>query len=77
MLEAALNKLSTLAEQLVEKNTLIQEENDTLKSQFSDLQGSVDNLKEENEALQLEALEQEEHQSATLSKINELLTRLQ
>ncbi|MEW6996696.1 DUF904 domain-containing protein [Colwelliaceae bacterium BS250] len=77
MLEAALNKLSNLAEQLVEKNTLIQEENDTLKSKFSELEGSVDRLKEENEALQLEALEQEEHQSATLSKINELLTRLQ
>lgn len=77
MLEAALNKLSNLAEQLVDKNTLIQQEHDTLKSQFSELEGAVNSLKEENEALLLEALEQEERQASTLSQINALLTRLQ
>lgn len=77
MLDAALNKLSQFTEQLIEKNTLTEQKNEQLQAQYDALQQSINSLKEENESLQLEALEQEEKQTAVIDKVNELLTRLQ
>ncbi|MDG1733065.1 MAG: DUF904 domain-containing protein [Thalassotalea sp.] len=77
MLDAALNKLSQFTEQLIEKNTLVEQKNEQLQTQYDDLQQTLNSLKEENESLQLEALEQEEKQTAVIDKVNELLTRLQ
>ncbi|TRX57265.1 DUF904 domain-containing protein [Thalassomonas sp. M1454] len=77
MLDTALAKLTELTEQLVEKNSLIQAENMKLKTQYEELESSTANLKEDNESLQLEALEQEEKQADVLNKVNALLNRLQ
>jgi cell division protein ZapB len=70
MLENTLPQLEQLIEQTIENNN-------QLKKQVGELQEQKDKLAEENELLQLEALENEEKQIQTATDLNRLLSRLQ
>ena len=77
MLETALPKLEQLIEQLLVKNQSLHQDVAQMNEQQTLLNTKVQELTDENEILQLEALEQEEKHSSTLDKINALLGRLE
>lgn len=66
MLEINLSQLEQLVGALLQENKALQGRNDVLTEE-------VQALKEENETLQLSALEQEELQSATAARIQALV----
>ncbi|MBS7663368.1 hypothetical protein I0D00_15675 [Pseudomonas lalucatii] len=66
MLENNLSQLEQLVGDLVQENKALQEANAQLRSELSQLQ-------EENDGLQLSALEQEELHSATAARIQALV----
>jgi len=70
MLENTLPQLEQLIEQIIEKNN-------NLKSQVAELEKQKSVLVEENEMLQLEALEGEEKQKQTSTVLTNLLDKLQ
>ncbi|MBU2926022.1 DUF904 domain-containing protein [Colwellia sp. 4_MG-2023] len=70
MLENTLPQLEQLIEQIIEKNN-------HLKSQVAELEKQKSVLVEENEMLQLEALEGEEKQKQTSTVLANLLDKLQ
>jgi len=70
MLENTLPQLEQLIEQIIEKNN-------HLKSQVAELEKQKLVLVEENEMLQLEALEGEEKQKQTSTVLANLLDKLQ
>ena len=70
MLENTLPQLEQLIEQIIEKNNL-------LKNQVTELELQKSVLVDENEMLQLEALEGEEKQKQTNSVLTSLLGKLQ
>jgi hypothetical protein len=70
MLENTLPQLEQLIEQIIEKNN-------HLKSQVAELEQQKSVLVEENEMLQLEALEGEEKQKQTSTVLTNLLNKLQ
>ncbi|MBA6326585.1 DUF904 domain-containing protein [Colwellia sp. MB02u-6] len=70
MLENTLPQLEQLIEQIIAKNNL-------LKSQVAELELQKSVLVDENEMLQLEALEGEEKQKQTNSVLTSLLSKLQ
>ena len=70
MLENTLPQLEQLIEQTIEKNN-------QLKQLVGELQEQKNKLTEENEILQLEALENAEKQKQTETGLNRLLSRLQ
>jgi len=77
MLNTALPKLEQLIEQLIEKNTALNADVTRLNSQNEELASQVKQLEDDSETMQLEALEQEEQHASTLSKINEIVGRLE
>jgi FtsZ-binding cell division protein ZapB len=70
MLENTLPQLEQLIEQLIEKNT-------SLKIEVSELKEQKLALADENEMLQLEALESEEKQRHAKGAVDNLLNKLQ
>ena len=70
MLENTLPQLEQLIEQIIDKNNL-------LKSQVAELELQKSVLADENEMLQLEALEGEEKQKQTNDVLASLLGKLQ
>jgi len=70
MIENTLPQLEQLIEQIIAKNNL-------LKSQVAELELQKSVLVDENEMLQLEALEGEEKQKQTNSVLTSLLDKLQ
>jgi|TARA_R110001583_G_scaffold195535_1_gene375621 cell division protein ZapB len=70
MLENTLPQLEQLIEQIIDKNNL-------LKSQVAELELQKSVLADENEMLQLEALEGEEKQKQTNDVLANLLGKLQ
>ncbi|MBA6287841.1 DUF904 domain-containing protein [Colwellia sp. MB3u-4] len=70
MIENTLPQLEQLIEQIIAKNKL-------LKSQVAELELQKSVLVDENEMLQLEALEGEEKQKQTNSVLTSLLGKLQ
>ena len=70
MLENTLPQLEKLIEDIIEKNT-------RLKSQMVTLEQQKSVLIDENETLQLEALEGEEKQQQTSRALTNLLSKLQ
>jgi FtsZ-binding cell division protein ZapB len=70
MLENTLPQLEQLIEQIIDKNNL-------LKSQVAELELQKSVLADENEMLQLEALESEEKQKQTNDVLANLLGKLQ
>ncbi|MBA6291366.1 DUF904 domain-containing protein [Colwellia sp. MB3u-70] len=70
MIENTLPQLEQLIEQIIAKNKL-------LKSQVAELELQKSTLVDENEMLQLEALEGEEKQKQTNSVLTSLLGKLQ
>ncbi|MFT7431992.1 MAG: cell division protein ZapB [Colwellia sp.] len=70
MIENTLPQLEQLIEQIIAKNKL-------LKSQVAELELQKSILVDENEMLQLEALEGEEKQKQTNSVLTSLLGKLQ
>jgi len=70
MLENTLPQLEQLIEQIIEKNK-------RLKSQVAELEQQKTILTDENEMLQLEALEGEEKQKQTNIVLTNLLDKLQ
>ncbi len=70
MLETTLPKLEQLVTQLIEQNN-------TLKQEVNDLKSESKKLLDENETLQLEALDNEENQKNAASTLEKLLTKLQ
>lgn len=77
MSDSALPKLEQLIEQLIAKNASQNEEISRLVGQNEVLASQIKQLEDDNETLQLEALEQEESHSATISKINAIVGRLE
>ncbi len=77
MLETALPKLEQLIEQLLVKNQSLQQDISSLNEQNEQLNAKFREVADENEILQLDALEQEEKHNTTLNKINALLGRLE
>lgn len=77
MMEAALPKLEQLIEQLITKNASLTQENERLSQANATLSSTNEELAESNELLQLEALEIEEKQKATVEKIQAMLGRLE
>ena len=70
MLENTLPQLEQLIEQMIEKNN-------QLKKQITELEQQKSELADENEMLQLEALEGDEKQKHTSDAITSLLSKLQ
>lgn len=70
MLENTLPQLEQLIEQIIDKNN-------QLKSQVAELELQKSVLADENEMLQLEALEGEEKQKQTSNVLTSLLDKLQ
>ncbi|MFS0825559.1 MULTISPECIES: hypothetical protein [Pseudomonas] len=68
MLEASLNQIEQLVNDLLHKNTQLTEQNAALGQELAQ-------VKEENETLQLSLMEQEEKQGATTSRLQALLER--
>ena len=66
MLENSLGQLETLVRTLVEENRVLLSTNAQLAAELS-------SFKEENETLQLNALEQDDQQSTTLARIQALV----
>ena len=66
MLENSLSQLEGLARTLVEENRVLLSANAQLAAELA-------SFKEENETLQLSALEQDDQQSATLARIQALV----
>lgn len=77
MSDSALPKLEQLIEQLISKNASQNEEITRLASQNETLASQIKQLEDDNENLQLEAIEQEETHAQTLSKINAIVGRLE
>jgi len=77
MLDTALPKLEQLIEQLIEKNSTLNADVTRLNTQNEELASQVKQLEDDNENLQLDALEQEEKHASTLSKINSIVGRLE
>jgi FtsZ-binding cell division protein ZapB len=70
MLENTLPQLEQLIEQLIEKNN-------SLKIEVSELKEQKSTLADENEMLQLEALDNEEKQKQANGSLENLLSKLQ
>ncbi|TBU92817.1 hypothetical protein [Stutzerimonas kirkiae] len=68
MFETTLAQLEHVVSQLLEQN-------EALRSQCSELEQQLRQAREENDNLQLAALEQEERQGATLARLQALLQR--
>ncbi|MDF0729740.1 hypothetical protein P0Y43_03225 [Pseudomonas entomophila] len=68
MLEASLNQLEQLVNDLMHKNTQLAEQNQQLDAELAQ-------AKEENETLQLSLMEQEEKHGATAARIQALVER--
>ncbi len=68
MFESTLTQLEQAVSQLLEQNQALQSRCAALESQLQQVQ-------EENDTLQLTALEQEEQQSASLARLQALLQR--
>lgn len=66
MLESSLGQLETLVRTLVEENRVLLSANAQLAAELA-------SFKEENETLQLNALEQDDQQSTTLARIQALV----
>ena len=77
MSDSALPKLEQLIEQLISKNASQNQETSRLAQQNETLAAQVKQLEEDNEMLQLEAIEQEERSNATIEKINAMVGRLE
>ncbi|NRA61597.1 MAG: hypothetical protein HRU25_11930 [Psychrobium sp.] len=77
MLDTVLPKLEQLIEQLIVKNDALLQEKSTLASQNETLAQQVKQLEDDNEMLQMEALEQEEKHATTLTRINAMVDRLE
>ncbi|MCG7532719.1 cell division protein ZapB [Psychrobium sp. MM17-31] len=77
MSDSALPKLEQLIEQLISKNASHNDEIARLTAQNEQLAAQVKQLEDDNETLQLEALEQEENHAQTISKINAIVGRLE
>ncbi|MGB1299341.1 MAG: DUF904 domain-containing protein [Psychrobium sp.] len=77
MSDSALPKLEQLIEQLISKNASHNEDIARLTAQNEQLAAQVKQLEDDNENLQLEALEQEENHAQTISKINAIVGRLE
>ncbi|MCO7517774.1 hypothetical protein NJF44_23625 [Pseudomonas guariconensis] len=68
MLEASLNQLEQLVNDLVHKNAQLAEQNAALSQELAQ-------AKEENDSLQLSLMEQEEKHGATAARIQALVER--
>ena len=68
MLEASLNQLEQLVNDLMQKNAQLTEQNTALGQELAQ-------AKEENETLQLSLMEQEEKHGATAARIQALVER--
>lgn len=68
MFETTLSQLEQAVSHLIEQNQALQSRCATLESQLQQVQ-------EENDTLQLTALEQEEQQNASLARLQALLQR--
>lgn len=68
MFETTLSQLENAVAQLLEQNQALQERCTTLE-------GQLQQAREENDSLQLGALEQEEQQNAALARLQALLQR--
>ncbi|AIR88485.1 hypothetical protein [Pseudomonas cremoricolorata] len=68
MLEASLNQIEQLVNDLLQKNTQLTEQNAALGQELAQ-------AKEENETLQLSLMEQEEKQGSTAARLQALLER--
>lgn len=68
MLEASLNQLEQLVNDLMHKNTQLTEQNNKLGEELAQ-------AKEENDSLQLSLMEQEEKHGATAARIQALVER--
>ena len=68
MLEASLNQLETLVNELVEQNRNLAETNGKLSAELAQ-------AREENDTLQLSLLEQEEKHGSTAARIQALIER--
>lgn len=68
MLEASLNHLETLVNELLQRNQALEHSNGELNAQLAQ-------AREENDTLQLSLLEQEEQQGATAARIQALIDR--
>jgi len=77
MSDSSLPKLAQLIEQLIEKNTAHSQEILRLTGENETLVAQVKQLEDDNEILQMEALEYEETNVATLEKINSMVSRLE
>ncbi|TWC35688.1 hypothetical protein FBY03_110107 [Pseudomonas sp. SJZ079] len=66
MLENSLTQLEQLVAELARQNQALQSANELLNAELAQ-------VKDENESLQLNALEQEEQQGATLARIQALV----
>jgi len=77
MSDSALPKLEQLIEQLISKTASQTQEISRLAGQNEALAVQVKQLEDDNETLQLDALEQEETHSATINKINAIVGRLE
>lgn len=66
MLENSLTQLEQLVAELARQNQALQNANEQLNAELAQ-------VKDENESLQLSALEQEEQQGATLARIQALV----
>lgn len=69
MLETTLAQLEQLVAELVQRNA-------ALDAQCAELQTQLQQAKDENDNLQLAALEQEEQQTAALSRLQDLVQRV-
>jgi cell division septum initiation protein DivIVA len=68
MFETTLSQLEQAVAQLLEQNQ-------ALESRYAALEVQLQQAREENDTLQLSALEQEEQQGATLARLQALLQR--
>jgi len=68
MFESTLSQLEQAVSQLLEQNQ-------ALNSRCAALESQLQQVREENDTLQLAALEQEEQQSASLARLQALLQR--
>lgn len=68
MLETTLSQLEQAVSQLLEQNQ-------NLQGRCAALEAQLQQVQEENDTLQLNALEQEEKQAATLNRLQSLLQR--
>ena len=77
MLDTALPKLEQLIDKLIVKNDALLQEKSTLAEQNETLAQQIKQLEDDNELLQMEALEQEEKHASTLTRINAIVGKLE